>query len=194
MKPFKTPILKVTGLLALAILLAASCAKTPQDPDSNIFPNTFITSYSINITPDSSTYYGVTVYWRGSDADGEPAAYHYWVADTSGTVLKDTLITESHATMSLSFPDPAITYDFYVATRDNNNGMDPTPALVTIDMTDDRDITDPTFLPNTTATSVPPDGASTSRGVPFVVTGTDVDVRVGDRRSDYVDAGSSHCD
>lgn len=175
MKPFKTPILKVTGLLALAILLAASCAKTPQDPDPNIFPNTFITSYSINITPDSSTYYGVTVYWRGSDIDGEPEAYHYWVENSGGAVLKDTVITETHATISLSFPNPATTYEFYAATRDNNNGMDPTPALVVIDMTDDRDITDPTFLPTTEATTVPPDGASTSRGVPFVVTGTDVD-------------------
>jgi len=42
-------------------------------------------------------------------------------------------------------------------------------------MTDVRDVTDPTFLPNTDALTVPPNGATTSRGVPFAISGRDVD-------------------
>jgi len=167
---FKTPIMKVTGLLALALLLAFGCAETPKDPDANRVPDTFITSYGINMAPDSSTYYNVTVYWRGSDFDGEPATYRYWVGTGDSTE-----ISETRATVALSFPDISTTYDFYVQTKDNVNGWDPTPANVTIDMTDVRDVTDPTFLPNTLGLTIPPDGASTSQAIPFAISGTDVD-------------------
>jgi hypothetical protein len=167
---FKTPLLKVTGLLALALLLVFGCAETPEDPDTNRVPNTFISSYSINTGPDSSTYYGVTVYWRGSDMDGEPVAYRYWVDSGDPT---ETL--ETQATVALSFPDNSTTYTFYVQAKDNMNEWDPTAASVVIDMNDVRDVTDPTFMPNTLPVSVPPNGASTSRGVPFAIAGTDVD-------------------
>lgn len=160
----------MTGLLALALLLAFGCADTPKDPDANRAPDTFISSYSINTAPDSSTYYGVTVYWRGSDIDGETDLYRYWVG-TGDT----TTTTETRATVALSFPSSTTTYSFYAQARDNINGWDPTPAMVTIDMNDVRDITNPTFMPNTEASTVPPNGASTSRAVPFAISGTDVD-------------------
>ena len=170
MNSFKTPILKVMGLLALALLLASGCADTPEDPDANRVPDTFISSYSINTSPDSSTFYDVTVFWRGSDMDGEPVAYRYWV-DAGDSMVT----TNSSATVSLSFPDVSTNYTFYVQSRDNMNGWDPTAANTVIDITEVRDVTDPAFLPNTSGLTVPPNGASTSRGVPFAISGSDVD-------------------
>ncbi len=160
----------MTGLLALAFLLAFGCAETPEDPDSNRLPHTFISSYSINTAPESGTNYDVTVYWRGSDLDGEPAGYRYWVGagDTTET-------TETSATVSMDFPNTTTTYVFYAQAKDNMNEWDATAAQVVVDITEVRDITDPAFLPNTIGVTVPPNGASTSRGVPFAISGTDVD-------------------
>lgn len=162
--------LKVAGLLALALLLAAGCAETPEDPDSNIMPNTFISSYTIDTAPDSASYYYVSVYWRSSDIDGEALAYRYWVGSGDSTVTQET-----SARIRLNFPDNTTTYTFYVQAQDNSNEWDDTPASRVIDITETRDITDPDFLPNTIAVTVPPNGASTSQGVPFAISGTDVD-------------------
>jgi hypothetical protein len=162
--------MKVAGLLALALLLAAGCAETPEDPDTNLKPNTFITSYTIDTAPDSATFYYVNVYWRSSDIDGEAVAYRYWVDDGDTT---NTL--ETSARIRLNFPDNTTTYTFNVEAKDNSNEWDETPASRDIDITATRDITDPAFLPSTIGVTVPPNGASTSQGVPFAIGGTDVD-------------------
>lgn len=186
----------MTGLLALALLLAFGCADTPEDPDSNLVPDTFISSYSINTVPDSpadttwwqdgvphdtlttapdsvifrTSLYMVTVYWRGSDMDGEPAGYRYWVDNGDPVEISDTEVS-----VLLSFPNTTTTYTFYVQSKDNSNEWDETPASKVLDITEIRDVTDPAFLPNTIGVTVPPNGASTSRGVPFAIGGTDVD-------------------
>lgn len=161
---------KVAALLALALLLAAGCADTPEDPDTNIRPNTFISSYNIDTSPDSASFYYVNVYWYASDLDGRAVAYRYWVDDGDSTETFDTNVA-----LRLEFPNSTTIYTFYVQTKDNSNEWDTTPASRFIDITDTRDITDPDFLPKTIAVTVPPNGASTSQAVPFAISGTDVD-------------------
>lgn len=172
--------MKVIGLLALAMLLAAGCTETPDEPDPNIDPNTFITSYNIGISPDSSTYYPTIVYWRASDPDGVALRYNYWLDDDGGTqIIPDPdsaeYITtfETTVNLSLDFPTGTETYTFYVQTEDNTGTMDPTPAAMNIAISTVRRLDE--FVPNTTAITVPPNGASTSRGVPFAIGGIDVD-------------------
>ena len=103
--------MKVIGLLALAMLLAAGCTETPDEPDPNIDPNTFITSYNIGISPDSSTYYPTIVYWRASDPDGVALRYNYWLDDDGGTqIIPDPdsaeYITTFETTVNLSLDYP----------------------------------------------------------------------------------------
>jgi type IV pilus biogenesis protein CpaD/CtpE len=100
---------KVLAVLALALLLAAGCAETPKDPDPNIKPDTFITTYNIDTAPDSATFYYVSVYWRGTDTDGETVAYRYWVdnGDTTET-------TDPSVRVRMDFPNSTTTYTFYV--------------------------------------------------------------------------------
>jgi hypothetical protein len=161
---------KVAALLALALLLAAGCADTPEDPDTNIRPDTFISSYNIDTSPDSASFYYVNFYWRASDRDGRAIAYRYWVDTGDSTETFDTNVA-----VRLEFPNSTTTYTFYVQAKDNSDEWDATPASRFIDITDTRDITDPAFLPSTAGVTVPPNGASTSRGVPFAISGTDVD-------------------
>ncbi len=152
------------------MFLAVGCSETPQDPDANQTPDTFITSYSIDTAPDSATFYYVTVNWNGTDEDGEPIGYRYWVGtgDTTNTA-------DPSARVRMNFPNTTTTYTFYVETRDNAGQWDSTPASRLIDITEVRDVTEDRFLPNTLAITVPPNGASTSRAVPFTISGVDVD-------------------
>jgi len=159
---FKTPILKVTVLLALAFLLALGCADKPKDPNANIEPNTFISSYNIDITPDSATFYWTTVYWRGSDADGEPVVYCFWL----DPAVKDTT-NETSARVRLQYDEANPSHTFYVICRDNLNGWDATPAAVELTLNDVRH--GDQFNPQTEAITVPPDGAATSQAVSFTV-------------------------
>jgi hypothetical protein len=159
---------KVLAVLALALLLAAGCAETPKDPDSNRKPDTFITTYNIDTAPDSATFYYVSVYWRGTDTDGETVAYRYWVGNGDTTETMDPSVR-----IRMDFPNSTTTYTFYVESKDNSNEWDESAASTVIDMNDVRDVTQ--YKPNTVGVSVPPDGASTSQGVPFAISGTDVD-------------------
>ncbi|UCE67013.1 MAG: hypothetical protein JSU85_03100 [Candidatus Zixiibacteriota bacterium] len=171
---FKIPLVKVIGLLALAMLFAAGCTETPDEPDPNIDPNTFITSYNIGIAPDSSTYYPTTVYWRASDPDGDALWYIYDVEDdTGGTVVPLDTTFETSVNMSINFPTGTEVYTFTVWAEDNTGAPDPTPASIEIAISTVRSLDE--FVPNTTAITVPPNGASTSRGVPFAIGGDDVD-------------------
>jgi len=171
---FKIPLVKVIGLLALAMLLAAGCTDTPEEPQANTEPNTFITSYNIGISPDSSTYYGTTVYWRAADPDGQALRYIYWLNDDGGNaVISPDTTFDTSLRMSVNFPTGTETYMFYVKTQDNNGVVDPTPAETEINMATVRSLDE--FVPTTTAITVPPNGASTSRGVPFAIGGADVD-------------------
>lgn len=161
-------ILKVGGLLALALLLAAGCAETPEDPDTNLKPDTFISSYSIDTAPDSATFYNVTVNWRWSDDDGEALAYRYWVDTGDSTETFDT-----NATIRLDFPNNTTTYTFYVQAKDNSNEWDETPASRVIDITETRDPSQ--HRPETAFIEGPADGSLTSTGIHVVFGGDDVD-------------------
>lgn len=208
MNLFKIPLVKVIGLLALAMLLAAGCTETPQEPNANTEPNTFITSYNIVISPDiaidttwwsggvpsdtmvtspdstivdTAYTYATTVYWRSSDPDGEALRFHYWLDDDAGTQIipppadGDHVTTfETQVTMPLDFSTGTEMYTFYVETEDNRGAIDSlSPASIDIAITTVRSLDE--FAPNTEAITVPPNGASTSRGVPFVIGGKDVD-------------------
>lgn len=162
------PIPKVAAMLALAILLAAGCADTPEDPDLNVKPNTFISSYIIDIVPDTATFYNVTVYWRGSDYDGEPEEYAYWVDNGPA----DTTF-ETSTTVLLDFNVQNPTHMFYATCRDNMNEWDESPASVMLSMDDVRHGEE--FNPRTVAVSVPPNGANTSQGVAFTISAMDID-------------------
>lgn len=166
--------MKVIGLLALAMLLAAGCTETPEEPDPNVEPNTFITSYNIAIAPDSSTFYSTTVYWRASDPNGAALWYIYEVEDdTGGTVVPLDTTFETSVNMSLNFPTGTEVFTFTVWAEDNLGTPDATPASIEIAMTTVRSLDE--FVPNTDGITVPPNGSSTSRGVPFAIGGDDVD-------------------
>jgi hypothetical protein len=64
-------------------------------------------------------------------------------------------------------------HTFFVQSRDNRNIWDPTPATISIDIADIRNINK--FPPNTIPVTVPAAGTSTSRGVHFIINGSDLD-------------------
>lgn len=169
MNLFKNPFLKVAGLLALVIVLGIACADTPKDPNANSKPDTFISTYNINTSPDSAAFYSVTVYWRASDANGQAEYYRYWVDAGAET----TFTFDTSARIRLQFDQQVATHTFYVEARDNQGDWDPTPASIAINITDVRDIS--AFNPETAPITVPPNGALTSRGVIFVINGNDID-------------------
>ncbi len=168
MNSFKIPLMKVIGLLALAMLLAAGCSETPEDPDANIVPNTFITSYNIGLSPDSSSYYATTIYWRGSDPDGETQEYRYWVdgGDTTETV-------ETSVQLSLDYPTSNTSYTFNVQARDNANAWDATAATVDMAITTVRDLE--AYQPDTRIVAGPSNGSLTGTGINATFSGSDVD-------------------
>ena len=168
MNSFKKSILGVTGFLALAFLLVFGCADTPEDPAPNVEPDTFISSYNIDITPDSASFYYATVYWRGSDFDGETQEYIYWVdSDAPDTTL------ESSVRFRAEFSEATPTHTFSVKSRDNMNTWDQTPATVVLSMDDVRH--GDQFNPQTVAVSVPANGSETSQAVNFAISASDLD-------------------
>jgi hypothetical protein len=169
----KNPVLKVVGLLALTSLFVAGCSEDPAAPDSNATPETYITRYGIATAPDSAALFAVTVHWRASDPDGRPEYYRYWVASGNETIISQTETFETSATVVLDFGNPDTTYTFNVQSRDSQNSWDASPAQIDIAATDVRDIN--AHAPETEPLTVPPNGAITSRGIPFVVNGLDVD-------------------
>ena len=173
MKLFKNPVLKVVGLLALAGIFMGGCTDDPQAPDSNLPPNTFVTTYGIDTAPDTAAQFWVTVYWRASDVDGRPEYYRYWVTLGSQTVLPPAETFETSARVLLDFADLATEYTFNVQARDSQGEWDPTPATMTISMTDVRDVE--AFAPSTVPVTVPPNGATISTGALFVINGSDLD-------------------
>lgn len=178
MNLLKNPVLKVVGLLALASIFFAGCSEDPTDPGKNATPETSITTYAINTAPDTVAIFSVTVYWRASDPDGRPEYYRYWVTSGNTTVISQLETFETSATVQLDFENPDTSYTFNVQAKDSQNEWDPTPAQMNIAINVVRDVTG--YPPRTEALTVPPNGATTSRGVPFVVNGVDVDGYVSD--------------
>jgi len=169
----KNPVLKVVGLLALASIFFAGCSEDPTDPSRNTTPETYITTYGIATAPDTVALYQVTVYWRASDPDGRPEFYRYWVTSGTATVISQVETFETSATVLLNFVEFDTSYTFHVQAKDSQNEWDPTPAEMRIAASDVREGN--AISPNTEAVTVPPNGAVTSRGIPFVVNGIDLD-------------------
>jgi hypothetical protein len=169
----RNPVLKVVGILALAIVLVAGCTKKPSKPSTDIPPITRITTYGIATVPDSAAFYNVTVYWGASDPDGQAEKFRYWVDQAD---LPDSLKTETYETnitMRMQFNSAITSHDFYVQSRDNRNVWDPNAATMAIVLGNVSDVTK--FSPSTLPVTVPPDGALTSRGVHFIIDGSDLD-------------------
>jgi len=170
---FKIPLVKVIWLLALAMLLAAGCSETPEEPEPNIEPNTFITSYNIGIAPDSGSYYATTVYWRASDPDGVALRFHYWINNAAdSTILADSTFETSVIT-PLEFPTGTEVYTFYVRTQDNQGTYDPTAASIDIAITAVRSLDE--FKPDTWIVTGPSNGSLTGTGINITFSGSDVD-------------------
>jgi hypothetical protein len=94
--------------------------------------------------------------------------------DDGGTeVIPEDTTFDTSVRMSLNFPTGTETYMFYVRTQDNQGTPDPTASSVEINMATVRSLD--RFVPTTTGITVPPNGASTSLGVPFAIGGADVD-------------------
>jgi hypothetical protein len=167
-------------LLALAMLLAAGCTDTPEEPEANTEPNTFITSYIIGISPDSGSYYATTVYWRAADPDGQALRFNYWLDDDGGTQIiphpdsGDYITTfETSVNLSVEFPTGAEVYTFYVQTQDNQGALDPTEAQTEISITAVRSIGE--FKPDTRIVTGPGNGSLTGTGINVTFAGSDVD-------------------
>ncbi len=173
MNLLRNPVLKVVGILALAIVLVAGCTKKPAAPNADIPPITRITTYGIATVPDSASFYLVTVYWGASDPDGQAEKFRYWV-DQAG--LADSMKTETYetsVTTRLLFNSTVSTHTFYVQARDNRDIWDPNAASMVISIGNISNVN--RFNPTTLPVTVPPDGALTSRGVHFVINGIDLD-------------------
>lgn len=173
MNLIKNPVLKVVAMLALAIALVAGCAKNPEAPNADIPPETRIITHVISTAPDSASLYNVTVYWGASDPDGQTEYYRYWVDQEN---IADSLKTGTFdpvATVRMEFTSQTPSHVFYVQAKDNRDVWDLTPASSVIDIESWRDVNQ--FSPNTVPVTVPPNGALTSRGVHFVVNGSDID-------------------
>lgn len=173
MKLLRNPILIVVGLLALAIVLVAGCTKKPEAPNANIPPSTRITNYHISTSPDSAAFYNVTVYWAASDPDGQAEYYRYWMDQANIADSMKTGIYETSVAVRMEFNSNIRTHVFYVEARDDRNVWDPIPAQVQVNIDEVSNVS--AYNPDTDPITVPPDGAITSRGVSFVIEGTDTD-------------------
>jgi hypothetical protein len=170
---YKNPILLVMGLLALALFMVSGCSDSPEDPKPNVLPNTTISSTHINALPDSASFFTVTIYWFASDDDGQAEKYRYWIgaADVDDALKTETFET-SYSTR-LEFAEESDEYLFNVEARDNRGVWDETPATAVLRLQDSR--RGVTFAPNTEGSTIPPNGALTSRGIHLVILGTDDD-------------------
>jgi hypothetical protein len=185
---------KIFGLVVLSLLLAVYCAEKGTEPNTNVPPDTFIDGFKIELAPDSATYYNTTVFWRGSDPDG--AIYWYdWriISDTGDSLylyeiekneegdsigVDTTNISTWQSTADLlvtlrsDFPAFDKAYIFEVKAQDNDRDDDPTPAIDTIAVSRYRGFN---YAPDTRIVTGPHNGATTGRGIHFIIQGEDID-------------------
>ncbi len=168
MNSFKIPILFLVGLLALGLIMVGGCAKKAQAPNENVAAETFITTYHVDIAPDSATYYFVTVFWKYSDKDGEALEYRYWTnVDTAKVRTFDTTVR-----LRFNFPDANTVDTFYVEARDNRGVYDSSPAYTAISPGGDRNLAE--FSPETNVINFT-NGILTSAGINVTFSGSDID-------------------
>ena len=107
------------------------------------------------------------------DPDGQAEKYRYWIgaSDAADSVKTETF--ETNISIRLDFADQTSIYPFNVQARDNAGVWDSSPARVELSLAEVR--RGITFAPNTEGVTVPNNGDLTSRGVHFVVKGTDID-------------------
>jgi hypothetical protein len=119
--------------LLLILIMLTGCTKTGEDPTANSAPDTRILSYvigsaaEVDTAGNPTTNYAVTVYWSGSDIDGEVSEYLY---SSDGTTWTSTGNTKHD--FVFDFATAAATYQVQVRAQDNSGAQDATPATVTI--------------------------------------------------------------
>ena len=176
-------------MIALFALIMAGCEKTGDDPVGNVAPETRILSYVISSAAEldtagnPTTFFKVTVYWAGSDQDGQIKAFRY----SMDGVNFDSTTTKTQLDFVFDFANAASTYNVWVKAVDNLDALDPTAATVTIQ----RDFGGV----ETSIEDGPPHGAIVSAGVQYKIkatthagTITKINYRVGETAWSQVDA------
>lgn len=164
MKKFKIPFLSLLGVFLILVL--AGCEKTGDDPVGNKAPDTRILSYSINSAAEKdtsgnpTTNYMVTVFWAGSDIDGEIKEYQY--SSDGGTTWESAASTQQD--FVFDFANAGATYQVHVKSIDNTDTPDPSAASVTIKRS--------YGAVETHLVDGPPNGAAVSTGVDYKVSAT----------------------
>jgi len=129
MNKLKIPFLS----LFLILIMVIGCTKTGEDPAANNAPDTRILSYVISSAAEldtagnPTTSYAVTVYWAGSDIDGEIADYYY---STDGTTWEST--SNTTGIFVFDFANAAASYMVYVKAEDNSGVQDASPAEIAV--------------------------------------------------------------
>ncbi|RMF59430.1 MAG: hypothetical protein D6743_16350, partial [Calditrichaeota bacterium] len=180
MNPFRHyPWLMVLSLFLL-LLFVWTCGKGPTQPGkTNDPPDTMITQKALKKVPLGTDSTGAvtnlnlfvyTIEYTGVDLDGRVDSFQVrindgpWSAFTTKTISSDTLEFDSQNSLNT----------VSVRAKDDRGAVDPTPATAEFRLTEIQANT----RPNTAFEVGPPDGATTSPGVQFVVTGADPDGQV----------------
>ncbi len=143
-------------LLAAFLLFMIGCeAENPGEPLANLTPETYISEAS----PGNTT----TISFYGTDQDGFVDMFYYqWDGD-----LDWTMTTGNSVTISGVFADQTEVRTFYVKGMDDAGEEDPTPAEISLTVTN--------ALPETEITGGPEFGRESGEDVIFTFSGTDVE-------------------
>ena len=132
--------LVISSLVSVFLLLMSSCVFDTNDPLGNRAPNTTLA----NIPISGDTLYAlVTLAWDGEDNDGFIAKYRYRYTtyymeegQTIEEVNPDSIVvhdwidtTETSVTIAFDSPSPVNYQVFEVVAIDNNDNVDPSPAI-----------------------------------------------------------------
>jgi hypothetical protein len=152
------------AVAALALVLAG-CTKEGDPVKGNVAPDTRILSYVISSAAeldslgDPTDNYAVTVYWAGSDIDGNIKLFRY--ADDAGHSGESTLSQEDFV---YDFSLAGSQYTLTVTAVDDKDAPDPTPAEIVIQ----RDAGGV----ETQIIDGPPHGGEVTSGVQYIVGAT----------------------
>jgi hypothetical protein len=119
--------------LLIIFIYILSCEKSTQNPEANKPPDTNILSYVVSSASETDSLgnetnnYKVTVYWLGSDVDGEITEFQY---STDGSTFQNTQQSQHDFIFDFSFASS--NYSIWVKAVDNKGSIDPTPAVASI--------------------------------------------------------------
>ena len=112
-------------LLFIGIIILTSCIKKPTEtPIENIPPDTHIFVEGIVDTVPAKQ----VIHWWGNDPDGHVVGFYYNWDDDPDTIFTTLKVD----TFTLQASDTINFHTFKVWAVDNENTLDPTPAVLTI--------------------------------------------------------------